>query len=66
MIIRAETRLDRGPSRSPRIVAIGASAGGIEPLEQFIEAMPAETDLAFVVIEHLSPDWTYLGLMPLH
>lgn len=40
-----------------RVVAIGASAGGLEPLEQFIEAMPAETGLAFVVIQHLSPDF---------
>ena len=42
---------------SPRIVAIGASAGGLDPLEQFIEAMPVETGLAFVVIQHLSPDF---------
>lgn len=39
-----------------RIVAIGASAGGLEPIEQFFEAMGSEPGLAFVVIQHLSPD----------
>jgi len=40
-----------------RIVAIGASAGGLEPFEQFFEHMRADTGLAFVVIQHLSPDF---------
>lgn len=47
------------PSRF-RIVAIGASAGGLEALETFFDAMPATTDIAFVVIQHLSPDYKSL------
>ena len=39
------------------IVAIGASAGGLEPLERFFAAMPADTGMAFVVLQHLSPDF---------
>lgn len=39
------------------IVAIGASAGGLEPFEVFFDAMPMESGLAFVVIQHLSPDF---------
>ena len=37
------------------IVAIGASAGGLLALQQFFENMPADTGMAFVVIQHLSP-----------
>ena len=39
------------------IVAIGASAGGLEPFEQFFDAMSPDTGVAFVVIQHLSPDF---------
>ena len=46
------------PHNSPKlIVAIGASAGGLEPLERFFAAMPADTGMAFVVLQHLSPDF---------
>lgn len=38
-----------------RIVGVGASAGGIESLKEFFEKMPADTGLAFVVIQHLDP-----------
>ena len=38
------------------VVAIGASAGGLEALERFFAHCPAETGFAFVVIQHLSPD----------
>jgi two-component system CheB/CheR fusion protein len=40
-----------------RVVAIGASAGGLESLEQFFDNMPADSGLAFVIIQHLSPDF---------
>jgi len=38
-----------------RIVGIGASAGGLEALEQFLARVPAKSGLAFVVIQHLDP-----------
>ncbi len=38
------------------IVGIGASAGGLEAIEAFFKSMPADTGLAFVVVQHLSPD----------
>nr|HEX4317792.1 chemotaxis protein CheB [Kofleriaceae bacterium] len=45
-------------TREPvRIVGIGASAGGLESLEQLFDALPADTGMAFVVIQHLSPDF---------
>jgi two-component system, chemotaxis family, CheB/CheR fusion protein len=36
------------------LVAIGASAGGIEAFRQFFAKMPADSGLAFVVVLHLS------------
>jgi two-component system CheB/CheR fusion protein len=39
----------------PVIVGIGASAGGIEALEDFFANLPGNTDMAFVVVQHLSP-----------
>jgi two-component system, chemotaxis family, CheB/CheR fusion protein len=38
------------------IVGIGASAGGVEALEQFFRSVPADHGLAFVIVTHLSPD----------
>ena len=42
--------------RNFHIVGVGASAGGLEALIQFFEAMPSDTGMAFVVVQHLSPD----------
>ncbi len=40
----------------PFIVGIGASAGGIDALSQFFKGVPAQADIAFVVVTHLNPD----------
>ena len=45
---------------SPFIVGIGASAGGLEALQEFFRSMPPNSGLAFVVIQHLSPDYKSL------
>ncbi|TIT34465.1 MAG: PAS domain S-box protein [Mesorhizobium sp.] len=37
------------------VVGIGASAGGIEALGRFFDAMPADSGCAFVVVLHLDP-----------
>ncbi|MGA8282440.1 MAG: chemotaxis protein CheB, partial [Desulfobacterales bacterium] len=39
------------------IVGIGASAGGLETLEAFLSKMPPEANMAFVIIQHLSPNF---------
>ncbi len=41
-------------------VAIGASAGGLEAIESFFLNMPANSGFAFIVIQHLSPDYKSL------
>jgi two-component system, chemotaxis family, CheB/CheR fusion protein len=38
------------------VVCIGASAGGLDALEKFFRACPADSGAAFVVVQHLSPD----------
>jgi two-component system, chemotaxis family, CheB/CheR fusion protein len=49
---------DQEAKRPPTyVVGIGASAGGLEALERFFECMPHETGMAFVVVQHLSPDF---------
>ena len=44
------------------IVGIGASAGGLEALEQFLGNVPENSGMAYVVIQHLDP--TQKGLLP--
>ena len=46
--------------QSPLIIGIGASAGGLEALQQFFDYMPPNSGLSFVVIQHLSPDYKSL------
>jgi two-component system CheB/CheR fusion protein len=43
------------------IVGIGASAGGLEALEQFIGNVPLDSGMAFVIVQHLDP--TRKGIM---
>ena len=42
------------------VVGIGASAGGLEPLERLFSHLPVDTGMAFVVVQHLSPDFKSL------
>ena len=39
------------------VVGIGASAGGLESLERLFSEIPVDTGMAFVVLQHLSPDF---------
>jgi two-component system CheB/CheR fusion protein len=38
-----------------RVVGIGASAGGLEPIEQFLSRVPQKSGLAYIVVQHLDP-----------
>ena len=41
---------------APRlVVGVGASAGGLEAFRQFLSALPAETGMAFLLVQHLDP-----------
>lgn len=37
------------------IVGVGASAGGLEAFTQLLEALPSDTGMAFVLVQHLAP-----------
>src|SRR4051812_25474238 len=51
----AEKRRD--PNQPAAVIGLGASAGGIAPLQQFFGDMKPDTGLAFVVVMHLSPEF---------
>jgi two-component system CheB/CheR fusion protein len=40
---------------APLIVGIGASAGGLEAFKGFFTHMPADSDMGFVLVQHLAP-----------
>jgi len=66
---RAETRnksasAEREPHPQPKvkastkptsIVGVGASAGGLEAFEHLLRALPENTGMAFVLVQHLAP-----------
>ena len=37
-------------------VGVGASAGGVEALQELFQNMPVDTGASFIVVQHLSPD----------
>jgi two-component system, chemotaxis family, CheB/CheR fusion protein len=41
--------------RATTIVGIGASAGGLEAVSQLLDALPARSGVALVVVQHLAP-----------
>jgi two-component system CheB/CheR fusion protein len=44
------------PRPAPLIVGIGASAGGLDAFKTFFANMPCDSGMAFVLVQHLSPD----------
>ena len=52
---------DNGPHRNATdnliVVGIGASAGGLEALQSMVATLPADSNLCFVIAQHLSPSY---------
>ena len=46
---------ERAPVLEYRVVALGASAGGLEAFRSVLQSLPANTGMAFVLIQHLAP-----------
>src|SRR5271166_2460364 len=44
-----------GSGTSFPIVGVGASAGGLEAFTQLLNALPVDTGMAFVLVQHLAP-----------
>lgn len=42
------------------VITVGASAGGLEAIQEFFDHMPQTGNMSFVVIQHLSPDYKSL------
>ena len=55
--MNVSSRIARESDRpgTTRVVGLGASAGGLEALEQFLAQVPAGSGLAYVVVQHLDP-----------
>lgn len=54
-----EAKAPAEPSNQDRgltVVGIGASAGGLEALGKFFDALPSNTGMAFVIVTHLHPE----------
>ena len=51
-----------GRKKAFYIVGMGGSAGSLEAFEQFLQNMPVDTGLAFVLVSHLDP--THKGILP--
>ena len=51
----ADEHDDPVESASFPIVGVGASAGGLEAFTQLLKALPADTGMAFVLVQHLAP-----------
>jgi two-component system CheB/CheR fusion protein len=61
----ATSKNNKQPTKSTLlfpVVGIGASAGGLDALKQFLQALPAKTGMAFVFIQHLNPN--HVSILP--
>ncbi len=59
--LETEVGTDRASElNGPVVVGIGASAGGLEALQHFFDNLAGDTEMAFVVVQHLSPDFKSL------
>lgn len=58
---KAEVHAARGPPSGIPIVAIGASAGGLEAASRLIDCLPEASGASFILVQHLDP--THKSLM---
>ncbi|NJK94475.1 MAG: hypothetical protein HC905_05665 [Bacteroidales bacterium] len=56
---------DRKPGENPNdffVVGIGASAGGLDAIQELFDNLPNDTGLAFVIVQHLSQNFKSLWM----
>lgn len=51
------TEINQTNIQESRLIAVGASAGGLEALKSFFEGLPSNDLNSYVVLQHLSPDF---------
>lgn len=49
--------LPKKPEPEFAVVGLGASAGGLKPLQRFLEQMPPDSGMAYVVVMHLASEY---------
>jgi two-component system CheB/CheR fusion protein len=54
-------KIEASPESRRHVIGIGASAGGLEALSQFVAALPRQLDCIYVIAQHMSP--THRSLM---
>ncbi len=54
--VNPDVKSESSTQSALQVVAIGASAGGLDALEKLFAGLPKDPGAAFVVIQHLSPD----------
>lgn len=59
---RIYKRINKMIDNETFIVGIGASAGGLEAIQNLFDHIPNNTSMSFIIIQHLSPD--FKSLMP--
>ena len=52
---RTSGKVSPAAQKALPIVGIGASAGGLEAFAERLRALPADTGMAFVLVQHLEP-----------
>jgi two-component system CheB/CheR fusion protein len=50
-------KLPKETTQNFPIVGIGASAGGLDPFKKILKGIPLDSGMAYVVVQHLSPDY---------
>ena len=53
----SEYNAEKSKTKYSRVIAVGASAGGLEALKSFFEHIPESDNNSYIVIQHLSPDY---------
>jgi len=52
---RGQSTVDMGALQPKLIVGIGGSAGALNAYKALLDALPPDTDMAFVIISHMNP-----------
>jgi two-component system CheB/CheR fusion protein len=58
--LQQRVEIDSGAVRARYAVGIGASAGGLDAIEQLFRNLEPDTGAAYIVVQHLSPDFKSL------
>ncbi|MCE5326589.1 MAG: response regulator [Planctomycetaceae bacterium] len=52
---KCDEKQSQSQTKTPIIIGIGASAGGLEAMKEFFAALPPDSGMAFVIVQHLDP-----------